>query len=160
MDLESIFYHSMDYTYKFDDLQMSIWFIGLTMIIVALAFVASLAFELPFAKLETMLIGAIMGKPSQKPRPRLADITQENQLGGEKADGDKLAPNTEVPETKPVKIMLKDIKGKKKSFAKSLSKTDFYSRNIDVSSPDDAIEHSTTAQLHSSSEENGDSKVT
>ena len=35
----------------------SIWFIGLMMMIGGLAFVATLSFEIPFAKLEAMLIG-------------------------------------------------------------------------------------------------------
>merc|ERR1719414_1623182 len=57
IDLEAIFFYSLDYTYEYSDLQMSIWFIGLMMIIAGLAFVATLSFEIPFAKLEAMLIG-------------------------------------------------------------------------------------------------------
>merc|ERR1712241_894805 len=66
LDFERMFYGSMDYTYDFSNLQMSIWFIGLMMMIGGLAFVATLSFEIPFAKLEMFVIGAIMGKPSRK----------------------------------------------------------------------------------------------
>ena len=86
-----------------------------------------------------------------------------------KADGEKLAPNTETTDAKPVKMMLKDIKGKKRSFARNLSKTEFYSGNIDVSSSSSPSEinkmngsstdNSTLSQLHSLPEENSDSQV-
>ena len=45
------------------------------------------------------------------PMPELPDKTQENQVGGGKDAGEKHAPSTEVTNDKPVKMMLKDIKG-------------------------------------------------
>merc|ERR1719273_1791402 len=80
IDLESIFFYSMDYTFTFTDLQFSIWFIGLMMMIGGLAFVATLSFEIPFAKLEAMLIGAIMRAPTKKTQVTSARNTHDLNL--------------------------------------------------------------------------------
>ena len=52
----------------FFSFEQSIWFIGLLMMIAGLAFVATLAFEIPFAKLEGMLISGRLFKMIHKDR--------------------------------------------------------------------------------------------
>merc|ERR1712133_158724 len=83
---ETIIFYSLDYSYEYSDLQMSIWFIGLMMMIAGLAFIATLSFEIPFAKLEGMLIGAIMGSPSKKTNTTLTKNTKKSRSKEERKD--------------------------------------------------------------------------